>query len=153
MHHPTDRITHTTTFVTPVVEHWLEREIAELVQHEGSIRHHEEESSICKTSVSVDTSVFPCFATQFAATAFVVHYFINEIMVLSKLSMAHLIAIFIPISINDKSPNFERFADTGFFPQCILVWSPRCPYFLVNHFLLLFTQDDSCLVIPLYYVT
>ena len=28
MHHPTDRITHTTTFVTSVVEHWLEREIA-----------------------------------------------------------------------------------------------------------------------------
>ena len=34
MHHPTDRIVHTTAFVTPVVEHWLEREIA----HEGSIR-------------------------------------------------------------------------------------------------------------------
>ena len=28
MHHPTDRITHTMDFVTPVVEHWLEREIA-----------------------------------------------------------------------------------------------------------------------------
>ena len=27
MHHPTDRITHTTSFFTPVVEHWLEREI------------------------------------------------------------------------------------------------------------------------------
>ena len=28
MHHPTDRIAHTVTaFVTPVVEHWLEREI------------------------------------------------------------------------------------------------------------------------------
>ena len=26
MHHPTDGMTHTTTFVTPVVEHWLERE-------------------------------------------------------------------------------------------------------------------------------
>ena len=25
MHHPTDRITHTTAFVTPVVGHWLER--------------------------------------------------------------------------------------------------------------------------------
>ena len=25
MHHPTDRIAHTTGFVTPVVEHWLER--------------------------------------------------------------------------------------------------------------------------------
>ena len=31
MHHPTDRITHTTTVVTPVVEHWLEREIAQWV--------------------------------------------------------------------------------------------------------------------------
>ena len=28
MHHPTDRIAHTTAFGTPVVEHWLEREIA-----------------------------------------------------------------------------------------------------------------------------
>ena len=27
MHHPTDRITYTTAFVTPVVEHWLEREM------------------------------------------------------------------------------------------------------------------------------
>ena len=27
MHHPTERIAHT-TFVTPVVEHWLEQEIA-----------------------------------------------------------------------------------------------------------------------------
>ena len=27
MHHPTDRITHTKAFVTPVVEHWLEREL------------------------------------------------------------------------------------------------------------------------------
>ena len=31
VHHPTDRITHTTTFVTPVVEHWLERKIAQWV--------------------------------------------------------------------------------------------------------------------------
>ena len=29
MHNPTDRITHTTAFVTPVVEHWLERKIAQ----------------------------------------------------------------------------------------------------------------------------
>ena len=27
MHHPTDRIIHTTSFVTPVMEHWLEQEI------------------------------------------------------------------------------------------------------------------------------
>ena len=30
MHHQTDRIAHTTVFVTPVVEHWLEREISSL---------------------------------------------------------------------------------------------------------------------------
>ena len=27
MHHTTDKITHTTGFVTPVMEQWLEREI------------------------------------------------------------------------------------------------------------------------------
>ena len=31
MHHPTDRIAHTTAFITPVMEHWLEREIAQWV--------------------------------------------------------------------------------------------------------------------------
>ena len=37
MHHPTDRIAHITAFLTPVVEHWLERQIAQWVHHEGSI--------------------------------------------------------------------------------------------------------------------
>ena len=45
MHHPTDRITHTTTFVTPVVEHWLEREIAQWVHpmkdRSDDSSHHE----------------------------------------------------------------------------------------------------------------
>ena len=31
MHHPTDRIAQPTAFVTPVVEHWLEREIAQWI--------------------------------------------------------------------------------------------------------------------------
>ena len=36
---PIYRIAHTTTvFVTPVVEHWLERKIAQWVHHKGSIR-------------------------------------------------------------------------------------------------------------------
>ena len=38
MQHTNGKITHTTAFVTPVVEHWLEREIAQWVHHEGSIR-------------------------------------------------------------------------------------------------------------------
>ena len=35
--YPTDMITHTTAFVTPVVEHWLEREIAQWV-HPSELR-------------------------------------------------------------------------------------------------------------------
>ena len=38
MYHPTDRIAHTTAFVTPVVEHWLGREIAQWVHYGGSIQ-------------------------------------------------------------------------------------------------------------------
>ena len=38
MHYPTDRIIHTRCFVTPVVEHWLEQDLAQWVHHEGSIR-------------------------------------------------------------------------------------------------------------------
>ena len=40
MHHPTDRIAHTTAFVTPVVEHWLDgmRNSSMGPPHEGSIR-------------------------------------------------------------------------------------------------------------------
>ena len=41
IHHHTDRITHTTAFVIPVMEHWMEREIAQWVHHEGLIRERE----------------------------------------------------------------------------------------------------------------
>ena len=45
MHHPTDRIAHTTAFVTLVVEHWLEREIAQWVDptkdRSDAPSHHE----------------------------------------------------------------------------------------------------------------
>ena len=37
MHHPTDRITHTTAFVTPVVEHWLEQILD--IRHMVTLRH------------------------------------------------------------------------------------------------------------------
>ena len=40
MHHPTDRIAHTTAFVTPVVEHWLEREIARLYGVRHMVKDH-----------------------------------------------------------------------------------------------------------------
>ena len=36
--HPTHKIAQTTTFVIQVMEHWLEREIAQWVHYEGSIQ-------------------------------------------------------------------------------------------------------------------
>ena len=45
MYHPTDRIAHTTAFVAPVVEHWMEREIALWVHpmkdRSDDLSHHE----------------------------------------------------------------------------------------------------------------
>ena len=56
MHHPTDRITHTTAFVTPVVEHWLEREIAQWVHpmknRSDDPSHHERTLNLWATSRS-----------------------------------------------------------------------------------------------------
>ena len=57
MHHPTDRITHTTAFVTPVVEHWLEREIAQWVHlmkdRSDDPPHHERTLYLWATSHSL----------------------------------------------------------------------------------------------------
>ena len=39
MHYPTERIVHTMAFATSVMEHWLEREIAEWVHHEWMLSH------------------------------------------------------------------------------------------------------------------
>ena len=66
MHHPTDRITHTTAFVTPVVEHWLEREIAQWVHpmkdRSDDPSHHERTLSvvhgkILKTLITIKTEI------------------------------------------------------------------------------------------------
>ena len=56
MHHPTDRMTHTTAFVTPVVEHWLAREIAQWVQpmkdQSDDLLHHELSLPLLNISIS-----------------------------------------------------------------------------------------------------
>ena len=57
MHHPTDRITHTTAFVTPVVEHWLEREIAQWV-HPMNDRSDDPSERITGRWVSQGSPVF-----------------------------------------------------------------------------------------------
>ena len=68
MHHPTDRITHTTAFVTPVVEHWLEREIAQWVHpmkdRSNDPSHHEQTLYLWATSRSAWSDV-PCLELQY----------------------------------------------------------------------------------------
>ena len=58
VHHPTDRITHNTAFVKPVVEHWLEREIAQWVHpmkdRSDDPSHHERTLYLWATSRSPD---------------------------------------------------------------------------------------------------
>ena len=61
MHYPMDWIAHTMAFVTPVVEHWLEREIAQWVHpmkdRPDDPSHHERTSYHGATS-----STFSCVA-------------------------------------------------------------------------------------------
>ena len=72
MHNPTDRIVHTTAFVTPVVEHWLEWEIAQWVHpmkdRSDDPSHHERTLLPQSYSQTVVTSssvrkTFACAAT------------------------------------------------------------------------------------------
>ena len=60
MHHPINRIAHTMAFVTPVMEHWLEREIAQWVHtmkdRSDDPSHHERTDNcvyVVLSSVSV----------------------------------------------------------------------------------------------------
>ena len=60
MHHPTYRITHTTAFVTPVVEHWLEREIAQWVhpmKDRSDHPSHHERTLLPRSYISLPTVI------------------------------------------------------------------------------------------------
>ena len=68
MHHPTDRIAHTTAFVKPVVEHWLEREIAQWVHpmkdRSDDPSHHERTLACFKSAFRVVIAQrFGCHST------------------------------------------------------------------------------------------
>ena len=67
MHHPTDRMTHTTAFVTPVVEHWLEREIAQwandricFVRNMNAVPFHPSLALLRLLQTPVGLLVLPC---------------------------------------------------------------------------------------------
>ena len=72
MHHPTDRITHTTAFVTSVVEHWLEREIAQWLMIEFNskltIRH-----SLHSWTISLKKNVLCVLLNKYFTLLVMVH--------------------------------------------------------------------------------
>ena len=55
MHHPTDRIAHTTAFVTSVVEHRLEREIAQWVKEHQYISYQWRFAIKCRIAIKMKT--------------------------------------------------------------------------------------------------
>ena len=83
MHHPTDRIAHTTAFVTPVVEHWLEREIAHWVhpmKDRSDDPSHHERTLLPRSYISLllGTDTFFPFFLQF-----IIYYKSNTLMPVS----------------------------------------------------------------------
>ena len=64
MHHGTDRIIYTTAFVTPVVEHWLEREIAQWVhpkKDRSDDPSHHERTLLPRSYISLRRAVMILF--------------------------------------------------------------------------------------------
>ena len=78
MHHPTDRIAHTTAFVTPVVEHWLEREIAQWVyptKDRSDDPSHHERTLLPRSYISLPVVFFVAIVIVTAAGFFVTSFF------------------------------------------------------------------------------
>ena len=70
MHHPTDRIAHTTAFVTPVVEHWLEREILLEVRQmvRATVKHNKiEMGDVLITDLTTSATSSPPSVTSTSA--------------------------------------------------------------------------------------
>ena len=61
IHHPTDRIAHTMAIVTPVVEHWLEREIVQWVhpmKDRSDDPSHHERTLLPRSYISLRPKLF-----------------------------------------------------------------------------------------------
>ena len=74
MHHPTDRITHTTAFVTPVVGHWLEREIAQWVhpmKDRSDDPSHHERTLLPRSYISLPNNNRLYFITSFFTSNYI----------------------------------------------------------------------------------
>ena len=78
MHHPTDRIAHTTAFVTPVVEHWLEQEIAQWVhptKDRSDDPSHHERTLLPRSYISLPSSRITRFCVFLCVWLLLLNYY------------------------------------------------------------------------------
>ena len=109
MHHPTDRIAHTTAFVTPVVEHWLEREIAQLVH---TMKDRSDDPSHHEWTL-LPLSYIPSTKTRFLKQISV-KIKISEISILFKQIHIYCTKLFIKkIKIKKIAARFENWQTRG----------------------------------------
>ena len=99
MHHPTDRIAHTTAFVTPVVEHWLEREIAQWVHpmkdRPDDPSHHE------RTLFTTELHLAPSFKRMtWTVNLHVAYTFIYIFLLIIVLPLIYLISDLLSLNCN-----------------------------------------------------
>ena len=62
MHHTTDRIAHTTAFGTPIVEHWLEREITRHGAQAGT--RNNSTGPQCGIDLKIHHTMSRCWTTE-----------------------------------------------------------------------------------------
>ena len=91
MHYPTDRIAHTTAFVTPVVEHWLEQEIAKF----------------CSVLLQLVTQITDCFA-EFSVV-------VVKCVCLSVLLCRYAVAFYVVATATSTSSSFGTSHDLSSF--------------------------------------
>ena len=81
MHHHTDRIIHTTAFVTPVVEHWLEREIAQWVhpmKDRSDDPSHHERTLLPRSYISLHGMLVACLNIRAISTHLITSPYSNH---------------------------------------------------------------------------
>ena len=107
MHHPHYRIAHTTSFVTPVVEHWLQREIAQWVHlmkdRSDDPSHHERTllprvsfspSCINTRSTAVTEQTYPFCVEGAILVPWKVVHSIHNIIISGKIMTTELLVHF-----------------------------------------------------------
>ena len=114
MHCPTDRIAHTTAFVTPVVEHWLQREIAQCIhpmKDRSDDPSHHERTLLPRSYVSL-----PCImlAGMFPVT--------NRNFIIKVIS-GSIMFLFLKSTQMLKTKRSERLPPSAAGPLCGPVWS------------------------------